>query len=360
MKKYSLLLVGLLFSLLVMSQKASIAFDVKTHDFGRIKEEDGRVTYIFSFVNNGKGPLVVSRVQSSCGCTTPVWTKTPIEPGKKGTITVTYNPLGRPGKFFKPVSVYSNATDELVNLSIQGEVIPKQSGEDSTYPVSIGGLGLKAKVVSIGNVERGRMQTRVLGIQNIGKTALKPTIENLPVYLTATVLPEVLNPDEEGKITFTLNSKNCNQWGPLSDDVYLSLNGVRKFTDETRILVAANIVEDFSKLTLEQRRKSPVIELPEREIDLGTLREGSKRTGKLKLLNKGLSTLEIRRIINNNKELSIKTSKNSVSINKKTDIVISLNTKNLSEADYKKSFTIQTNDPENAFLIVVVSWKVQK
>ena len=124
MKKYSMLLVCLVFSLAAMSQKPVINFDVKEHDFGKIFEKDGSVTYVFNFINKGNSPLVVSRVQASCGCTTPTWTKEPIEAGKKGAITVTYNTANRPGLFTKAITVYSNDALEQAVLVIKGEVIP--------------------------------------------------------------------------------------------------------------------------------------------------------------------------------------------------------------------------------------------
>lgn len=360
MKKYSLLLVCLVFSLATMAQKAVISFEEKTHDFGKIKEDDGKVTYVFNFVNNGKGPLVVSRVQASCGCTTPTWTKEPIEVGKKGSITVTYNPTGRPGAFAKTITVYSNAVDEQSVITIRGEVIPRLTGANSAYPVSVDGLSLKAKVVQMNNVSKGNSQVRVLEIINTTKGLLKPTLENLPSYLSASVLPETLKPNEEGKITFTFNSKACSQWGPVSDEIYLSLNGAKKYSDDSKIIVVSNVVEDFGKLTLEQKRKAPILEIPVRSLDLGTAKAGSKLNGKFKINNGGQNTLEIRRLINNNKELAVRSKKNSISAKKSSDIVVSLDTKNLSEGDYKKSFTIQTNDPDNSFLILVVGWKIQK
>lgn len=360
MKKYNLILICLLFSLVAMSQKAVVNFEVKTHDFGKIKEEDGKITYVFDFVNKGISPLVVNRVQASCGCTTPSWTKAPIEPGKKGSITVTYNPSGRPGTFTKNITVYSNALDEQTTLTIHGEVISKQSVENSAYPINVGGLALKAKVIQMNNVDKGRIQTRVLDIQNTTKAVLKPSLDNLPSYLTAAILPETLKPNEEGKITFTFNSKNCNQWGPISDEIYLSLNGIKKYTDDSKIIVVSNIVEDYSKLTLDQKRKSPILEMPLKSVNFGTINVGSRKVGKLKVSNKGQNILEIRRIINNNKEFVVRTSKNSILSNKSTEIVVNLDTKNLTIGEYKKSFTVQTNDPENSFIILVVSWNVQK
>lgn len=137
MKKYSLLLVCLIFTMVAMSQKPVISFGVKEHDFGKINEKDGSVTYKFDFTNKGKAPLVVSKVQASCGCTTPAWSKEPIEAGKKGAITVTYNTLGRPGVFTKTITVYSNDSIAQVVLIIKGEVIPMKAGETVTKATKI-------------------------------------------------------------------------------------------------------------------------------------------------------------------------------------------------------------------------------
>jgi len=359
MKKYSILLFCLVCSLVAMSQKAVISFEQKTHDFGKVNEEDGKITHVFDFTNRGITPLVVSKVQASCGCTTPVWTKEPVEPGKKGTITVTYNPSGRPGTFTKTITVYSNATDEQLVLTIHGEVIPK-TNESTTYPVVLGALRIKSKVVQMNNVEKGKSQTRVLEIKNTSNASVRPTIENLPSYLSVSGSPETLKPNEEGKLTFSFNSKNTAQWGPFSDDVYVILNGQKKYSEEFKLTVVGNVIEDFSRLTLDQKRKSPILEIPVRSLNLGTLKAGTKRVGKFKVNNKGQNALEIRRIINNNKELTVRSSKSTVAGGKSASIYLSLNSKSLSEGDYKKSVTVQTNDPENSFIILILSWKVQK
>lgn len=102
-----------------------IKFDIVNYDFGKIKEQDGKVTYTFKFFNTGKKPLVITRVLASCGCTTPEWTKEPISAGKSGVVTVTYNPAHRPGVFNKTITIYSNIPNGNTVLSIKGEVIPQ-------------------------------------------------------------------------------------------------------------------------------------------------------------------------------------------------------------------------------------------
>ena len=99
-----------------------IAATATSHDFGVIKEADGKVSHTFVIKNEGEAPLVVTRVIASCGCTTPEWTKEPIAPGKTGDIKVTYNPAGRPGPFSRSISVKRKKKTGSFLLTIRGEV----------------------------------------------------------------------------------------------------------------------------------------------------------------------------------------------------------------------------------------------
>lgn len=103
-------------------KKAIISSEVVSHDFGTIKESDGKVTHTFEVSNSGDMPLVITRVIASCGCTTPEWPKEPIAPGKKAQIKVTFDPSGRPGPFTKTISVYSNGKTGSFIMNIRGEV----------------------------------------------------------------------------------------------------------------------------------------------------------------------------------------------------------------------------------------------
>jgi hypothetical protein len=360
MKKIGIIMVALVLSLAAMSQKAVINFQVKSHDFGKVNEEDGKITYVFDFKNDGNAPLVVNRVQASCGCTTPAWTKEPIEPGKSGNITVTYNPAGRPGMFTKTITVYSNASEEQVVLIIKGEVIPKQTVENNPYPVFLGGISAKTKVVQMNNIEKGKTQIRTLEIKNTVKELIQPTIENLPPYITVSVVPEMLKPNEEGKITFTLDSKKCPQWGPVTENVYVNINGRKIKTEDTKIVVVSNIIEDFNGMTMDQKRKAPILEIVNRSLNAGTLKVGEKKVVHFNIKNNGQNALEIRRIINSSKEMVAHQTKLSVPGGRSGEITLTLNTKDLSEGDYKKSITIQTNDPQNSFMILVLNWSVKK
>ncbi len=109
-------------SLSAQEKQAVISAKETIFDFGTIKEGDGKVTHAFVIENTGDGPLVMTRVIASCGCTTPEWTKEPIAPGKTGDVNITYNPAGRPGPFVKTISIYSNGKKGSYILTIKGKV----------------------------------------------------------------------------------------------------------------------------------------------------------------------------------------------------------------------------------------------
>ncbi len=108
----------------VMAQKpAQIKFDKTTHNFGTFSESEPKVTCSFSFTNIGEQPLMINQAIASCGCTVPEYTKTPIQPGEKGQIKVTYNGTGKfPGHFKKSITVRTNGAVELTRLYIEGDM----------------------------------------------------------------------------------------------------------------------------------------------------------------------------------------------------------------------------------------------
>ena len=125
MKRILFLLIVIFATGMVSAQQREASITVvgdAVHDFGDIKESDGSASHVFTVLNNGELPLVISRVIASCGCTTPEWTKEPIAPGKTGDVKVTYDTADRPGPFTKTISVYSNGKTGNYVLTIKGDV----------------------------------------------------------------------------------------------------------------------------------------------------------------------------------------------------------------------------------------------
>ncbi|HEY4062699.1 MAG TPA: DUF1573 domain-containing protein [Puia sp.] len=90
-----------------------------SHNFGKIPQ--GRpAVYSFEIVNTGTTALRLDNVQASCGCTTPDWSRDPIEAGATAKIKVGYNAYAE-GAFTKTVTIIYN-TNQTRTLTISGEV----------------------------------------------------------------------------------------------------------------------------------------------------------------------------------------------------------------------------------------------
>ena len=92
---------------LAQGQKPRAVFKATAHDFGKIKQGDV-VSHEFTFRNEGGAPLVIDRVETTCGCTTAPVSEKMIGPGKEGRIKAIFDTRGYWGRQAKYIYVYSN------------------------------------------------------------------------------------------------------------------------------------------------------------------------------------------------------------------------------------------------------------
>ncbi|WP_318640803.1 DUF1573 domain-containing protein [Flavobacterium ardleyense] len=127
--KNFLLIAAIAFSSVTFAQSgAKIEFkdSDNTIDYGKVSKDSDSGLRSFEFKNTGDAPLIITNVQSTCGCTVPSKPEAPIMPGKTGKIDVKYNMA--PGPIRKTITVESNAVNYeggRVPLKIKGEVVVK-------------------------------------------------------------------------------------------------------------------------------------------------------------------------------------------------------------------------------------------
>lgn len=108
--------------------KAQIVFAETSFDFGDLRQGD-KVEHTFNFTNAGQMPLIISRVNTTCGCTASEWTKGPIALNKMGTIKVTFNSANKIGRQSKVVTIVSNAINPEEHVTILSNVLPAEVGK---------------------------------------------------------------------------------------------------------------------------------------------------------------------------------------------------------------------------------------
>lgn len=106
------------------------------HDFGSVYE-GALVRHVFTLASAGTADLVIEKIKPSCGCTAaepvaigadgeraPYETGTPLPPGARLELAVTFDSQGRLGRQAKSISVYCNDPRGVERLALTGKVEP--------------------------------------------------------------------------------------------------------------------------------------------------------------------------------------------------------------------------------------------
>lgn len=103
----------------------TMSFDKTTIDFGMIKEDsENKASFIVT--NTGKNPLIIEKVDVSCGCTTAKKPEKPIAPGKSDKIEIVFHPkVGQLDDQNKTVTISANTDPEVQVLNIKAFVSKK-------------------------------------------------------------------------------------------------------------------------------------------------------------------------------------------------------------------------------------------
>ena len=140
MKKLFIALLALTSVTTLFAQKkiADVAkLNTETFDFGKVKQ-NVPPTATFIVTNISSEPLIIEAANPTCGCTISDYTKSPIAPGKTGTIKATYN-AANIGAIHKTLTVKFAGIDELKSINLAGEVLDstaynKWASENKTSP----------------------------------------------------------------------------------------------------------------------------------------------------------------------------------------------------------------------------------
>ena len=135
-----LLAAGLASGALAQGSKPRAVFKETSHDFGKVKQGDV-VSHEFVFKNDGGAPLVVDRVETTCGCTAALVSEKTVAPGKDGKIKTTFDTRGYSGRLSRYIYLISNDGENPrreLSLVADIEIPPSARIDVDRYNVEVG------------------------------------------------------------------------------------------------------------------------------------------------------------------------------------------------------------------------------
>ena len=349
---FSILIVMFVMSVQYAASQAVIIFEQQRYDFGTIQEQLGPVTHNFVFRNTGNEPLIISRVRTSCGCTVPEYSEEPIAPNEQGSIKITFNPVGRPGEFSKPIYVYSNTVPERTILRIIGKVVQEGEVSDMQYAYRIGDVALKSLHFSLSKIVKGRVVEDSMAIVNVGSESLVPRAENVPAHIAVSFHPDTLHKGESGMMHIAYNADAIDDWGYRRDEFNLmgvaTANTPSTDAGYNTITVSGVLQEDFDSYTPEQRENAPILVVGRPNVDFKVVEGTQKVRREIYIFNAGHTPLTIHKVRTDGDVITAQVKKKTIKPGQSTVMVIELDPMRARSNTLLSDLFIVSNDPTNS------------
>lgn len=271
-----------------------LAFRETEWNFGRIEEDGGPAAHEFVFRNAGGVPVAIDRANASCGCTTPTYTHSPVQPGGEGSVIVSFDPMGYPGSFSKSVVIVSGGGKYQDLLVVKGEVIPRKKTVEEEFPFVLGGgLRVDNAVLTFGQVAQGGVSSKAVKYINTSDKAIKlEAVQEDGSGLLESHIPEAVCGGCRGEITFIYNlTEKTGYYGTIDDAVRLIVDGQ---PSERTIYASMTGIDDFSSCT---PATAPRMTLNGQFHNFGEIRSRTMPyTCRITLTNEGEGLLNIRSV----------------------------------------------------------------
>lgn len=345
-----LILAGAAFNLVAQPQATWLE---RNHDFGVFHEKDGKVRCQMRVTNTGSAPLLIVKAQAGCGCTGIDYPEQPIMPGDTATVSLSYNPSGRPGQFTKQAIIFTNTDTKRTILEISGNVIPTDATLDKEYPIKAGNLRISQRDIPFGELIKGKGSTQYLSAYNASTDTLLVSVTGAKQHIRPAVVPDTVPPARVTALTVHYVSRYAPLWGLNVDTLTLESRPLSPASAEGKgsadIHVMAQVMEDFDNLTDKQRADAPVIAVDcDERLDFGTMKAGEVVTRSFTITNKGKEPLAIRRLwVPQGEGITLKADRQEVKRGKKATVTVTVDTACQQENLLNVPLTLLSNDPDN-------------
>ena len=307
------------------------------------------VTATFEMRNKSSKQMVISRLETDCGCTTIDGPKT-IGPGERFTISMTYD-ARMLGHFTKQATLYSNASPEPVYLKMKGVVLTDVVDYSKRYPYDMGGMLASINNIEFDDVNKGEHREVEINLMNNTEQDMTPNMLHLPSYLHALAMPEKLEPNRSGKIILTLNSEEVQQYGLTQVSIYLAKKLGEKISSDTEIPVSIVLLPDMTAFEGQNIELAPQLQLSAQALNL----DAHHKNGTIILSNTGKSVLKVTSLQMFTGGVQVKLPKSELQPGESTKLRVNIIPNQIRKARSKPRILMITNDPQHAKEVITIN-----
>ena len=342
------LIIASLFMAAATALAQKLTIDKTTIDVGKTGFQVP-VTATFEMRNKSSKQMVISRLETDCGCTTIDGPKT-IGPGERFTISMTYD-ARMLGHFTKQATLYSNASPEPVYLKMKGVVLTDVVDYSKRYPYDMGGMLASINNIEFDDVKKGEHREVEINLMNNTEQDMTPNMLHLPSYLHALAMPEKLEPNRSGKIILTLNSEEVQQYGLTQVSIYLAKKLGEKISSDTEIPVSIVLLPDMTAFEGQNIELAPRLQLSAQALNL----DAHHKNGTIILSNTGKSVLKVTSLQMFTGGVQVKLPKSELQPGESTKLRVNIIPNQIRKARSKPRILMITNDPQHAKEVITIN-----
>lgn len=333
------------FGVLSAQNNNSIDFNTTLLDLGVVPEHGGLVKAEYILTNNTNGPIIINKVTASCGCTSPEWTKSPIEPGKTGVISVAYNPKNTSGEFAKSIFVYTSFQTSPYTLHIKGMVEIDKNNPASHFPYSWGDILSKKRNLDLGQNNSDITRVFTIEIYNNADIPLKAGFADVPAYLQLKTIPETIPPKTSASLEVQVKGTEVKEKGQITGTLRILPSGSNGYSSSHSISYHGTVIGPSSAASTGK-------------INFGSMQllfdpGKTKDEQVLKISNSGKGDLNILNIQSSDPQLSVSKKNLTIGPGKIKEVTVTLNRKSNEQPFY--STLIVISDDQMTPLQVIIA-----
>lgn len=323
-----------------------VEFSESLFDFGPIRELDGPVEHVFTFVNKDTASLYIERVKPSCGCTSAGWSRDTITPGDTGFVVAAFDPANRPGNFEKSVQVVFSDPGLITELKFNGFVISKHHTVREELPYKSGNISFSGSTIHIGRVVNDVPVNTSISLYNHTRAPIRLIRVDAPGHINVET-PKILEPGliTEIHLDYLAHAGKKNEFGPVSDMITLVTDDAESPKKQLRISAEVTDVVLPDSLKGEDSRL-PRMELSQNSVIYDTIQTGHMAMKEIEIRNTGKNDLLIRKALSDAPYISVEVEKKHLKSGAKTRLKVVYDASNIIGKDLKK-IVIYSNDPDN-------------